>query len=351
MTCPPPSTPIGFGIVGTGMIAGLHAEAIAQANGAQLIGVAGRTPEKVREFAALHGAAFSTTRVEEPVTRPDIHVICVTTPSGAHLEPAILAARAGKHLIVEKPLGITVPRVDRLLEAVAAAGVQLLPIFQARFGDGARTLKTALEAGRFGRLVLCSASVKWHRASNYYRGWKGTLALDGGGALMNQAIHAVDLLQWYAGMPVEVFALTTRRVHRSIESEDTASAALRFATGALGTIEASTAAWPGWSRRIEICGERGSACLEDDHIARWDFVTTTAGDEAIRAARNDNALGSGAGAPGAISIAGHQRQIQDFVDALRAGRAPALDGPEGRKAVVLIRALYASAELGKPVRL
>jgi predicted dehydrogenase len=246
---------------------------------------------------------------------------------------------------------ITTERADELIHAADAAGVRVAPIFQARFGTGARTVKAAIEAGRFGRLVLASAAVKWHRGANYYSGWKGTLALDGGGALINQAIHAVDLLQWFAGMPSEVFCFKARRVHTSIEAEDTASATLRFASGALGTIEASTALWPGWQRRLEICGEHGSVALEDDQIARWDFREPQPGDDVIRAGKNGGDLGSGASAPNAINFVGHQRQLQDFVDALRAGRAPALDGVEGRKAVALIRALYASAENGTMVKL
>jgi predicted dehydrogenase len=213
MTVPPS---IGFGLVGVGMIADYHAQAIHEAHGARLVGVAGRSEEKVRAFAEKHRVPFSTTRVEELVARPDIDVICVTTPSGAHRDVALAAIRAGKHVVIEKPLEITVERSDEILHAADAAGVRVAPIFQARFGEGARAVKSALEAGRFGRLVLCSAYVKWHRAPEYYTGWKGTLALDGGGALINQAIHAIDLLQWFAGLPEEVFAWKTRRVHTGI---------------------------------------------------------------------------------------------------------------------------------------
>lgn len=344
------SAPLGFGIIGAGMIAGYHAAALAHARGAKLIGVADPVPGRAAAFAGQHGAPFATTKVEELVARPDIHVICVTTPSGAHLEPALIAARAGKHIIVEKPIEITVPRVDQLLDAATAAGVRVMPIFQARFGEGARRLKAALDEGRFGRLVLCSAYVKWHRAASYYTGWKGTLALDGGGAVMNQSIHAVDLLQWFAGMPVEVFARTTRRVHQGIEAEDTACATLRFASGALGVIEASTAAWPGWSRRLEICGEHGSVSLEDDHLARWDFAAARPEDDVIRTGKRDDALGSGASAATAITYEGHLRQIQDMIDAVQAGRPPVIEGRDARNAVALITALYASAKSGSPVQ-
>jgi UDP-N-acetyl-2-amino-2-deoxyglucuronate dehydrogenase len=333
------------------MIADFHAQAIAHSQGGRLVGIATRNRENARTFAAKHGVEFATDSVEELAARPDIHVICVTTPSGAHLEPALAAVRAGKHVVVEKPIEITTERADALLQAADAAGVKVSPIFQARFGEGARTIKAAVDAGRFGRLVLASAYVKWHRSPEYYTGWKGSLRLDGGGALINQAIHGIDLLQWFAGLPTEVFCWTTRRVYGQIEGEDTATASLRFPHGALGAIEASTALWPGWQRRIEICGENGSAMLEDDHISHWDFRDAQPGDDAIRAAKADAKMRSGASAPGAISFEGHRRQIQDMIDAVRQQRPVAIDGHEARKAVSLIRALYASADQGVPVKL
>lgn len=351
MSVPTPSSPLGFGIIGVGMIADFHAQAIAHSSGGKLVGVATRNAENARAFAAKHNVPFATTSVDELVARPDIHVVCITTPSGAHLEPALAAIRAGKHLVVEKPIEITTERADEMLRAADAAGVKIAPIFQARFGDGARTLKAAIDAGRFGRLVLASAYVKWHRGPGYYTGWKGTLKLDGGGALINQGIHGIDLLQWFAGMPAEVFSWNTKRVYSHIEAEDTATAALKFSNGALGTIEACTAAWPGWERRIEICGENGSARLEDDRLDKWEFRDVLPGDEAIRAAKLDPNMKSGAGAPNAITYHGHLRQIQDLIDALRENRPVAIDGHEARKAVALIRGLYASARSGAPVKL
>ncbi len=351
MTAPVSSRTFGFGIIGVGMIADYHAQAIAATNGGKLVGIATRNADNARAFAQKHQVPFATTSVDELVARPDIQIICVTTPSGAHLEAALSAIRAGKHVVIEKPIEITTERADVLLDAAAQAGVQVTPIFQARFGEGARALKAAVAAGRFGRLVLASAYVKWHRPASYYTGWKGTVQLDGGGALINQAIHAIDLLQWFAGLPAEVFCWTTRRVYRHIESEDTATAALKFPDGALGTIEASTALWPGWSRRVEICGERGSAMLEDDHLSKWEFRDALPGDHAIRVAKIDPSMASGAGAANAITHHGHRRQIQDLIDALAGQRPVAVDGREARKAVALIRALYASAACGLPVKL
>jgi len=346
------STPIGFGIVGLGMIAEYHARAIAETSGGRLVGVAGRSETKTKEFAAKNQVPFATTRIEELVARPEIQVICIATPSGAHLEPALAAIRAGKHVVVEKPVEITLERVDALLGAAEAAKVHVAAIFQSRFGRGARTVKSAIDAGRFGRLVLASAYVKWHRTEAYYRdSWHGTAALDGGGALMNQGIHAVDLLQWFAGLPAEVFGWTTRRVHTGIECEDTACAALRFPGGALGAIEASTALYPGWSRRLEICGELGSVALEDDRIAKWDFRVPLPEDEGIRTAPPDEGMRSGSGAPNQISHQGHRLQIQDLIDALRENRPLAVDGRGARHAIAVIRAIYDSAARGRPVAL
>ncbi|HVS53937.1 MAG TPA: Gfo/Idh/MocA family oxidoreductase [Opitutaceae bacterium] len=351
MSAGSPATPLGFGIVGIGMIAEFHAQAIAQLAGARLVGVATRNAEKARAFAAKHGAAFHTTDLAALVARPDIDIVCITTPSGAHLEPSRAAIRAGKHLVIEKPIEITVARTDEILRAAEAARVQIAPIFQGRFGDGARKVKAAIDAGRLGRLVLASNYVKWHRTAQYYTPPRGLLANDGGGAVINQAIHGLDLLLWFVGLPAEVFAWQTRRVHTGIEVEDTAVAALKFPGGALGAFEASTALWPGWSRRHEICGEHGSIALEDDRIVKWEFRDARPEDDAIRAAGQNNALGSGASNPSAISTEGHRRQLQDFVDALRGGRAPALDGREGRKAVAFVEAIYESAKRGKAVAL
>ena len=346
MTSP---TPLGFGIVGTGLIAGFHARALARLEGVRLAAVCNRREATARRFAAEHGAAFVANSPAELAARPDVDVVCVATPSGAHLEPALAAIAAGKHVVVEKPLEISLARVDRLLAAAAEARVLVVPVFQGRFGDGARMVHAAVAAGRLGRLVLASAAVKWHRPAAYYTGWKGVLELDGGGALINQAIHALDLLQWFAGQPEEVFARTARRVHTAIEAEDTAVATLRFPGGALGTIEATTAAWPGWSRRLELCGESGSIRLEDDVITRWEFAKAEPADEEILRGRGADALGSGAAAPGAISLEGHVRQLRDLVDAIRENRPPALTGRDGRNAVALVLALYASARRGEPV--
>ena len=351
MTVSPSPAPLGFGIVGLGMIADFHARAIAQTNGARLVGVASRSAEKAQAFAAKHGGLFAATSVDELVARPDVDIVCITTPNGEHRAPALAAIRAGKHVVIEKPIDLTLAGADELIAAADQHGVQICPIFQGRFGDSARTVKAAIDAGRLGRMVLASAYVKWHRTAQYYTGYRGSLVLDGGGAVINQAIHGLDLLQWFVGLPAEVFAWKTRRVHTGIEAEDTACAALKFPDGALGAFETSTALWPGWSRRLEVCGEHGSIALEDDRIARWEFREAGPEDETIRTGGQANALGSGASDSKAINTEGHRRQLQDLVDAVRENRPTAIDGREGRKAVAFVDAIYRSAETGAAVAL
>jgi UDP-N-acetyl-2-amino-2-deoxyglucuronate dehydrogenase len=310
--------------------------------------VVSRSRATAEKFAAEHGLGFASDDVDALLKQPGLDAVCITTPSALHLQPALAAIRAGKHLMIEKPLDATVEGTDHILDEAARHGVRVGSIFQARFGDAARQVKAAIDAGRFGRLVLASCYVKWNRTAEYYTGWKGRLAEDGGGVIINQAIHGVDLLQWFAGMPVEVFAWSTQRVHR-IESEDTCVAALKFGNGALGTLEGTTATWPGWSRRIEICGEFGSAVMEDDDIARWDFRVVQPEDARIRAMRESASLGSGAAAPMNIKFEGHLRQIQDFIDGIREQRPFFIEGREARKAVALVRAIYDSAASGRVV--
>lgn len=342
---------LGFAVIGTGMIAGYHAQAIAQTPGARLVGVVSRSPGKGRAFADQHHIPVLTATVEEMIARPDVHVVNVTTPSGAHLAPALAAIKAGKHVMIEKPLEITPDRVDQITTAADAAGVKVAAIFQGRFGAGAQRVKSAVASGRLGRLVLASAYVKWHRTTEYYKtAWKGTWDLDGGGALMNQAIHNVDLLLWLLGNTTHAFGFTGCLAHERIEVEDTAVAGLRFESGALGVIQAATSIHPGYPKTIAVHGDRGSAVIEQDEIRRWDFAVALPDDAAIRerfSARN--VVSGGASDPSAISHAGHRLQLEDFVRAIREGRPPQVDGREGRRAVAAIAAIYESARTGRSV--
>jgi UDP-N-acetyl-2-amino-2-deoxyglucuronate dehydrogenase len=344
---------IGFGIIGCGMIANFHARAIADVRGAKLIGGYDAVPAMAEKLAAAHRCKAYRT-LKEMLADSAIHAVTIGTPSGAHLEPAVAAARAGKHVIVEKPLEITLRRCDKIIAACERAGVTLATVFPSRFHDSSRELKKAVQQKRFGRLTLGDAVVKWFRTQAYYDSgaWRGTWELDGGGALMNQAIHSVDLLNWLMGPVVEVRALTGLLAHERIAVEDVAVAAVRFENGALGTIEASTAAYPGYLKRIEIHGDAGSAVLEEEDLVKWDFAKKTKADEQLLKKMSERkSTGGGAADPAAIGHHGHARQFQDFVTAVRKCIKPAIDGPEGRRAVEIILAIYQSAETGKAVQL
>ena len=237
---------LGVVIIGCGMIANFHAKAIADASGLHLVGVAARRHEAAQEFAAKFKCdAFEST--EAALADPRVSVVSICTPSGAHLEPALAAAGAGKHVVVEKPLEVTTDRCDQIIQACETAGVRLAVTFQSRFHRSSQLMKAALDAGRFGTVTVGDAYVKWFRSQDYYDSgaWRGTWKLDGGGALMNQAIHSVDLLIWLMGDVKELTAFTSTLTHDRIEVEDTAVATLRFKSGALGVIEATTTSYPG----------------------------------------------------------------------------------------------------------
>lgn len=346
------SEPIQFAIVGTGLIAEFHAAAIAQTPSAKLTAVFSRQRDKCEAFAAKHGCRAAHD-LREIVEDASIRAACITTPSGAHADAAVPLLRGGKAVLCEKPLEITLERVDEIIAAAAQGGGLLAGVFQMRLGRGATLLKTAIEQGRFGQLTLCSAYVKWWRDQKYYQSspWKGTRRLDGGGALMNQGIHAVDLLQWLAGMPAEVSAFTATLAHEGIETEDTVVAALRFAHGGLGTIEAATSAYPGSDLRIEIHGDRGTAILVNDRLIRWEFAESRPEDAAVLKDDAMGVLGGGSSSPGAISGEGHRRLVADLVAALQQRRAPMIPGADARKAVALVLAIYESAQSHAPVRL
>ena len=346
----------GFGIVGTGVIAAMHAAAIATLPRARLAAVTDVADGAAAAFAAARGCAAEP-GLDQLLARPDVDVVCVCVPSGLHAEVGVRAARAGKHLVVEKPIDVTLAAADRLIEAARAAGVTLTVISQHRFDPGLIELKRLLGDGALGRLVLAEASTKWYRTQAYYdsAGWRGTWAMDGG-SLMNQGIHYVDLLRWCMGPVAEVTAVCATQAHQ-VEVEDTALAIVRFASGAVGTILSSTAAYPGFPQRLEITGTDGTVIVEDGRIVRRAFgAQATAGDPGEDADPGAGAVGAlgghGAAAdPAAIEVASHAAQIADLLAAVEEGRAPAVDGQAGRDALEIVRAVYESARTGAPVGL
>jgi len=346
------SNGIGFGIIGLGMIAEFHAKAIENIEGCKFVAGYDHTPAHSESFCALHGGT-PYTDLENFLADPNIDIVTIATPSGFHLEGAVRAANAGKHIIVEKPLEISTERCDKIIEAVVKNNVRMCTVFPSRFHDSARLIKEAVRQGRLGKIVLADAQIKWYRSQEYYDsgGWRGTWKFDGGGVLMNQGIHAIDLLQWVMGSVSEVTAYTATLAHERIEVEDTAVAILKFSDGALGMIEGTTAAYPGFLKKLEICGSKGSVMMEEESITKWEFAEPMPEDQKIREQfQNNTQTGGGAGDPKAISFEGHRKLFSAFVDAIIQNKPFDLEGVEGRKSVEIIENIYKSAKNGIPVK-
>lgn len=339
-----------FGIIGTGMIGGFHAKAIAAMNGGELGGVADKVYERSQSFAEQYNTNTYES-VEAMLADPAIDVVTIGTPSGAHFDPAMAAIDAGKHVIIEKPLEITTERIDQMVDAAKAKGVTIAAVLNRRFHPGMDAFKEAADSGRFGKLTSASAYVKWYRDQAYYdsAGWRGTWALDGGGALMNQSIHTIDALLYLAGPVKSVQANTACLSHTDIEVEDIAVAILEFKNGARGVIEGSTCTWSkdGHPSRVQLAGTEGSVFLADEAFEVWDFMEETAADEQIRSQFMKGAeAGLGANDPSAINFYQHQRNFEEVVNAINEGREPSTNSAEARKSVELIQAIYKSAQNG-----
>lgn len=344
--------PFRFAVAGAGAIARAHIESVKRMEDARLVAVWSRTPERAKSVAQTYGVDWEES-LENLVSRCDVDGVIVCTPSGYHLPPAMAAIEAGKHVIVEKPLEVTEERCQAIVDAAQKRGVQLGVIFQSRFAPANQAAYRAVQEGRFGRIVMGDAYVKWYRPQSYYDSgaWRGTWELDGGGALMNQAIHAVDLLLWLMGPAESVVAHAACLAHERIEVEDTLAALIRFRSGAMGVIEATTSVHPGYPKRIEIHGDQGGVVLVDDAVASWYERGEKVPAERMLEAYGPKEISGAASDPMAISFDNHQRQLEDFVRAVREGRPPLVDGIEGMRAVQLVRAIYRSASTGQGVRL
>ena len=270
-----------LGIIGAGLIADFHAKAIQSLPNARLVGICGSNPEKVSLLSKKYSCkAFSNTA--ELLHSGDIDIVTIATPSGAHMDPAVAAARSGKHVICEKPLEISLARIDKMIKAHSEAGTSLGGIFNFRFNDILKVLKKAVDDGRFGTITYASVHVPWWRNEAYYtNSWHGTSEMDGGGALMNQAIHMIDILQYLMG-PVESLQAYVSTLAHQIEVEDTAAVVLQFRNKALGVIYGTTASFPGQFRRLEITGTRGTVIQVENSFKVWQFDDQTDADNEIR---------------------------------------------------------------------
>lgn len=342
---------IGFGIIGCGNISTIHAKAIQAIPEARLRAFYSHGRAKAEKMAAQFGVEYETD-LDRFLNRPDIQVVSICTPSGTHAELGIKAAAAGKHVVVEKPIDVTLEKARTLIDACQRARVKLAVIFQSRFLPAVQILKSAIDRNRLGRIIMGDAYVKWYRTREYYEAarWRGTWTLDGGGALINQSIHTIDLLQHLVGPVASVFGFAEKKLHPYIEAEDTAVAVLKFKDGALGVIQGATSVAPGFSRRVEIHGEKGSVILDGNEVTAWNLSGTGEEEEAL-ANLKDRDLSDGASDPMALDISGHQRQLEDLIAAIHQDRPPMIDGSEGLKALELVLAVYRSAREKKLVEL
>jgi UDP-N-acetyl-2-amino-2-deoxyglucuronate dehydrogenase len=336
-----------FGIIGAGLIGDFHARAISSLDNARLAGICGSNMTKVKALAEKYNCrAFSGT--EELLASDDIEIVTIATPSGAHMEPVIQAAKHGRHVICEKPLEISLERIDRMIGAHEIAGTRLGGIFNYRFNDTIKHLKKAVDKGRFGTITYAAVHVPWWRNESYYaNSWHGTKKLDGGGALMNQAIHMIDILQYLMG-PVESLQAFTGTLAHNIEVEDTAAAVLRFRNKALGIIYGTTASWPGQFRRLEITGTKGTVVQVENSFKVWQFEDQNEYDEEIIRSYSGIEGGGGVSDPGAIPFEPHARNIAAFIEAVEEGQPFEVDAIEARRAVEIILAIYQAAREQKP---
>jgi predicted dehydrogenase len=333
------------GVIGTGAIAWKHAQAYKNI-GYQITACTDRTEEKGRKFAAAWCAEYVTTP-ERLSQRADVDFLDLCTFPGYRLAAVELGAKYGKHVLVQKPMAVDLETAAPMIAVARAAGIQLGVVSQHRFDDSTLFLKRALAAGRLGTILQADAYVKWYRTDEYYaRPVKGSWAGEGGGALISQAIHQVDVLLSLVGAVDEVFGYWRLGAVHKIESEDLVCAVMNYSSGALGVIQASTALWPGYPERIEIHGTRGSAIVTGDQLTTWD-VRDDEGEPAPLSQPGK----SGASDPMAISLTPFERQLADFGEACKAGRLPASSGIEGYRALQLVRSIYTSCAEGRKVKI
>jgi UDP-N-acetyl-2-amino-2-deoxyglucuronate dehydrogenase len=341
-------------VVGTGTVGSWHTATIPKVPGCKLVAICDIRQERATK--ALNYASLTDipiyTDAAEMYRNEQIDAVHVCTPSGDHMDPAIAAMKAGKNVVVEKPMEIHADRIDKMIETSKQCGVRLAGIFQNRWNESNAAIKKAVDGGRFGRVAWAAAVTPWYRTNEYYKevDWRGTWNLDGGGAVMNQGVHQVDLMQWVMGPVKTLSAYGSSRIHASIETEDTLTCALQFQSGAYGTFVSTTAMWPGGSTRLEVGGEFGTA-VSDDCLRRFEFQQKQQSDqELIDRLGPNRPKNVGGGSSNIIALDLHGQNIKHIYDAWAEGRDADTAGPEARKAVVIIEAMYASMRKnGSPV--
>jgi UDP-N-acetyl-2-amino-2-deoxyglucuronate dehydrogenase len=338
---------IHIGLIGGGNISQTHARAARAIAGVEIAAIYGTNARKVAALCSEHGARPYHDFDAFPAHRP-MDMVAIGSPSGLHAAQGIAAAQRGLHVLTEKPIDVSTERADNFIEATERSGVKLGVMFQDRLKPGVRELRDRISTGVIGKPLLVDAQVKWYRPPEYYSGsrWRGTSALDGGGALINQAVHTVDLLLWLLGDVVRVQARTATVLH-AIETEDTALAILEFASGALGVLQATTAAFPGYPRRLQITGTEGTLILEQDRILATNLRNPPPGTN-VGITPDENQSASSA----VVSdVRGHQALFEDFIQSIEQDAVPICDGHEGRRSIALVEAIYRAARNGSAVAL
>lgn len=338
-----------FAVIGCGGISNLHIKQIQSIPNAKLIAVADEVEAKAKEYGELYDVDWYV-GYNEMLKRDDIDIVNIVTPSGLHSKIAIDVAKSGKHVIVEKPIDVTLEKANEMLRVCKESNVKLTVIFQHRFDAATRKINNEIKEGKFGELIMGQASIHWYRSQAYYDSgaWRGTWELDGGGVLMNQSIHTIDLLQLFMGPVESVFAHTATKAHERIEVEDVAVATIKFKSGALGTITATTAAFPGLSTRIDIFGTKATAIIQDDKLTHCYYIEENNND-LIPRDNTENIAET-------LILENHQEnahrlQFLDMMDAIKNDREPEVNGLEGIKSLEIILAIYKSAQLGKEISL
>ncbi len=336
---------VGFGVIGCGVIAPWHTQSLLSVPEARLVAVCDVVPEKADRLAADSGGVKAYYDHNHLLADPEVDAVCVCVPSGLHSAVGVDACKAGKHVLSEKPIDVTLEHIDALVAAAAVSKVNLGCIFQRRTQKLWQTVRQTIQSGKIGKLLLADAYLKYYRSQEYYdcAGWRGTWELDGGGALMNQGVHCVDLMRWICGDPVSVFA-RCGHFARNIEVEDTAVAVVTYASGAVGVIEGTTSVYKGMEHRLEFHGETGNILIEGARIVRWETNDGSEPPDDLYTVR-----GEASANPVDIGLDNHTAQIQDFARSILDGRAPLVTGEEARGSVELILGIYQSDQTGSVV--
>ena len=335
---------IGFGIVGCGMISRWHLGAVESIDEAYLVGVCDAKYENAEKIAKENNcAAFES--YEKMLECEDVDIVCICTPSGLHAPMAVMAANAKKHFVVEKPMAITKEQVESVIEATERNGVKGAVISQLRFTESIKYVKNAIENGELGDIIIGDVYMKYYRSPDYYASadWRGTWEMDGGGALMNQGIHGIDVLQYLVGPVKSVFGIC-KTLARDIDVEDTANVVVEYENGAIGTIQGTTSVNPGYPRIISISGTKGTVELTEDVITRWDIEGNEG--KAVSHPKGDTTSYRD---PAGFALDSHRMQIKDLIDAVKFDRRPLVDVHEGRKPVDIILGAYQSSKTKKTV--